>query len=292
MYDRDHLEEQKILQDCLFAACMNPKAGSFIVDLRLQRHYSLFACLTPERVTLNTIFTQIINSHFHFFDGSIQKLTEKIVTATCEIFFGIANSTDFMPTAKKFHYQFNLRDFSRIVQNMMQTQPQKYNGNPTDMVRLWVHECDRVYQDRLLVEDIPKYKEFMEKGLKQFEGKPEDYLIENNIFTSFVSLCKGHEATLLPIESMEALNKVLEDKLFEYNENVQSMNLVLFDQAMEHICRIARIIANPCGNALLIGVGGSGKQSLSKLAAYIIEYEVARIMVSTTYNMNDLKNDL
>jgi dynein heavy chain len=37
------------------------------------------------------------------------------------------------------------------------------------------------------------------------------------------------------------------------------MNLVLFDQAMEHITRIGRIIALDAGNSLLVGVGGSGK---------------------------------
>ena len=54
---------------------------------------------------------------------------------------------------------------------------------------------------------------------------------------------------------------MLEDKLYEYNEtsSLGAMDLVLFNQAMEHISRIARIIAEPCGNALLVGVGGSGK---------------------------------
>jgi hypothetical protein len=35
----------------------------------------------------------------------------------------MAMSPQFMPTAAKFHYQFNLRDFAKIVQNMLLAQP-------------------------------------------------------------------------------------------------------------------------------------------------------------------------
>jgi len=61
---------------------------------------------------------------------------------------------------------------------------------------------------------------------------------------------------------------------------------------MEHICRISRIIDLPVGNALLVGVGGSGKQSLTKLSAFILGYDVIRIVVTTNYTMMDLKTDI
>mmetsp|Transcript_20734 Transcript_20734/g.31852 ORF Transcript_20734/g.31852 Transcript_20734/m.31852 type:complete len:370 (+) Transcript_20734:8490-9599(+) len=61
---------------------------------------------------------------------------------------------------------------------------------------------------------------------------------------------------------------------------------------MEHISRIARIISLPVGSALLVGVGGSGKQSLAKLSSFILGYDVVRIVVTSNYNMNDLKTDI
>jgi dynein heavy chain len=46
----------------------------------------------------------------------------------------------------------------------------------------------------------------------------------------------------MPIIDMDDLKRVLEDKMAEYNENVASMDLVLFSIACEHIARICRII--------------------------------------------------
>jgi dynein heavy chain len=56
VYDRDHLEDKKYLVDIMFTGCMNPKSGSFIIDLRLTRHSTLVACLTSEREILKTIY--------------------------------------------------------------------------------------------------------------------------------------------------------------------------------------------------------------------------------------------
>jgi len=70
------------------------------------------------------------------------------------------------------------------------------------------------------------------------------------------------------------------------------MDLELFEDAMKHVCRISRIIANPSGHALLVGVGGSGKQSLSRLAAYICNYQTMSITISASYGINELKTDL
>lgn len=54
-------------------------------------------------------------------------------------------------------------------------------------------------------------------------------------------------------------------------------------------CRISRILEAPYGNALLVGVGGSGKQSLCRLAAFLSSLEVFQITLRKGYGINDLK---
>jgi dynein heavy chain len=70
------------------------------------------------------------------------------------------------------------------------------------------------------------------------------------------------------------------------------MKLVMFLEACDHVSRICRVLRQPQGNALLLGVGGSGRQSLSKLSTFMSNYKIYQIEVIKGYSMRDWRDNL
>ena len=94
--------------------------------------------------------------------------------------------------------------------------------------------------------------------------------------------------------SLSTARQIVMDFLGRYNDANPSkrMNLILFDDALRHLLRISRIIGTPRGSALLIGVGGSGKQSLTRLAAFVAKQELFQITLTRNYNLTSLLDNL
>lgn len=77
----------------------------------------------------------------------------------------------------------------------------------------------------------------------------------------------------------DKLAKIMEDVNDDYNLTYPTqMNLVFFKDCMQHMCRAARVFAQPRGNSMLVGVGGSGRSSCARLCSHLAEmgkYEIA-----------------
>eukprot|EP01042_Synura_sphagnicola_P000006 gene6-7_t len=94
--------------------------------------------------------------------------------------------------------------------------------------------------------------------------------------------------------SLESIKVRVREFLNKYNDAypTKAMNLILFDDAMRHLLRISRCLGMPKGSMLLVGVGGSGKQSLTRLASYCAGYQTFQINMSKSYNINSFLDDL
>ncbi|XP_071672595.1 dynein axonemal heavy chain 9 isoform X6 [Patagioenas fasciata] len=291
-YDRTKLSLKEIT-NVQYVSCMNPTAGSFTINPRLQRHFCVFALSIPGQDALSRIYSTILTQHLTSgnFSGAVQKSAQQLVALALGLHQKVAAT--FLPTAIKFHYIFNLRDFSNIFQGLLFSTPECLQ-HPQDLVKLYLHESNRVYRDKMVEEkDYGTFDKIQLETVKKLYDDIEETLEQTKRMNIYCHFAKGvGEPSYRPVPTWEELNKILVEALDSYNEVNAAMSLVLFEDAMCHVCRINRILESPRGNALLVGVGGSGKQSLTRLAAFISSLELFQITLRKGYGIPDLKADL
>ncbi|CAE8619847.1 unnamed protein product [Polarella glacialis] len=291
-YNRKELKKFDIT-DTIMASAMGPPGGgrSFITE-RLKRHYNVLAYPDLQDESISQIFRTIAEYFFFQFDDSVRSLIPRMIESTLNIFK--QGLTDLLPTPAKSHYLFNLRDIWRVFLGLCSLNSKK--ANTTDVViRCWCHEIQRIFGDRLT--DKPDL-EWMTKQIESelrvnFEvGVSQIYVRDRLLFASFLNQ-DAEVRYYEEVTDLKAMKEVIEEYLEEYNSvSPLQMALVMFLDACEHCTRICRVLSQPSGNALLLGVGGSGRQSLTRLSTYMNENECFQIEVAKGYGMAEFKDDV
>ncbi|XP_051721899.1 dynein axonemal heavy chain 11 [Ctenopharyngodon idella] len=290
-YDRQKLTVKDI-HNTHYVCCMNPTSGSFTINPRLQRHFTVLAVSTPSRETLSSMFGPILGFHLQRlpFIPAVVSSGRAVVRAAVALHDRVLQH--FLPTSIKFYCLFNLWDLSRLFQGLLFSRPECVRQG-ADLVRLWIHESRRVYSDRFSEpSDLQLFHRFQMDIARQTSEEMEEEAVLQEPLIYLHSSVGSAEPSYMPIAGWEQLSCILNEALGGYNELHPAMNLVLFQEAMQHVCRISRILACPRGHALLVGVGGSGKQSLTRLAAHLSNMEVFQPTLSKGYSIQDLKVDL
>jgi dynein heavy chain len=293
LYDRGKELNWKFIKDFQFMVSMGtPGGGRSDIDPRFASLFSVFNITFPKESSLMTIYSSIINGHTSIFSDDVKSSALKLTGLTLNLFSEI--SKNLLPTPSKFHYIFNLRDISRIYEGLCLSTPDHFETSK-QFIRLWRNEAMRVFHDRLVSDTDKDYVNKLVNRivLDSFE-RDEEYITKNPIlFGDFRHALQEESARIYEdLLDFDAIRSIFTEILQEYNEKFNKMNLVLFEDALDHITRIHRVIRLNRGHALLVGVGGSGKQSLTKLAAYTAGYTVYEIVLSRGYGEAEFRDNL
>ncbi|MEW5313906.1 MAG: hypothetical protein WDW38_005438 [Sanguina aurantia] len=292
-YSRDNTFRK--MDECLFVAAMGP--------LR--------------------IFSTILGWHLakETFLQDIQDLQSSVVDATLDVYRVVMSQL--LPTPTKSHYTFNLRDISRVMQGFLMLKPGQLGlaGNDArdKYMRLWTHEILRVFYDRLVDnKDRAWFLGHVRAALTdRFEsnfdelfthlreaGAPAPSSSDDGIHVEDVRRCffgdymdaSNEEPAARSYDEVTDITLLfarVEESLVDHNAtSKRPMSLAVFLYAVEHVSRCCRVLKQPGSHMLCVGVGGSGRQSLSRLAAFMCGMRAFQIEVSKSYTSVEWREDL
>ncbi|KAM3857822.1 dynein axonemal heavy chain 2 [Diretmus argenteus] len=290
-YDRQKQTPKCVKNMSLLASMGPPGGGRTHISGRLQSRFNLINMTFPNESQIKRIYSTMINQKLQPFEEEVKPIGEVLTQATLELYYAI--TARFLPTPYKMHYLFNLRDISKVFQGLLRAHRDIHDSKHS-IIRLWIHECFRVFSDRLVDHsDMDAFVGLLTEKLGSLFNLPYHNICPNKqppVFGDFLREPHVYEDLL----DSKSLKSFMETHLEDHNltPGVVPMNLVLFRDAIEHITRVVRVISQPRGNMLLVGVGGSGRQSLSKMAASICDYQVFQVEVTKQYRKQEFREDI
>eukprot|EP00792_Barthelona_sp_PAP020_P009044 TRINITY_DN3265_c0_g7_i1.p1 TRINITY_DN3265_c0_g7~~TRINITY_DN3265_c0_g7_i1.p1 ORF type:complete len:3985 (+),score=1167.19 TRINITY_DN3265_c0_g7_i1:38-11956(+) len=283
-------------------ACAPPGGGRSSTTGRLLRHFTVLSLPEPSDKSLFKIFSNIANGHFaaHEFNKNVLSVVDELINCTIELYRSV--SLNLRPTPSKSHYTFNIRDLSKVIQGLLNAFKLDMKTRE-DFAKLWIHESLRQFHDRLVIDsDRTWFKEQLLSLLRKYSSIFWNFeevfdTNENNVdpilFGDIMTDVDEEERPYRSVPSLETVTNRLISILDDYNyHSTSGMDLVFFKDAVEHFMRISRILRQPRGNALLVGVGGSGKQSLTRLACFANGFECFEVELKKNYGLNEFREDL
>ena len=140
--------------DISFLASMGSIASGRTVSTRYLRHYVIHFADNYSKDTMFNIYSNIVQWFFiktkqPAFTDKVVTFKEQLINSTVQMYHEVSNN--FKATPAKTHYQFNLRDISRVFLGISRANGRTIKSDE-DLIKLWIHECERIFKDRLVDE--------------------------------------------------------------------------------------------------------------------------------------------
>lgn len=131
----------------LMASMGPPGGGRQSISGRTLSRFHLINMTFPAESQIVRIFGTMLSQHTTDLDQDIKAITRDLTDCTILLYTNVIEKM--LPTPTKLHYLFNLRDISKIFQGLLRSNKEAQSTKAA-FLRLWIHECFRVFYDRLI----------------------------------------------------------------------------------------------------------------------------------------------
>mmetsp|Transcript_21619 Transcript_21619/g.15864 ORF Transcript_21619/g.15864 Transcript_21619/m.15864 type:complete len:349 (+) Transcript_21619:1203-2249(+) len=267
-----------------------PGGGRAEISKRIMSKFHIINYTVPAEAQMKKIFETIVSHKFHNFEEEIKGLSEFLALGTINLFNAIQEN--FLPSPAKSHYVFNMRDISKVFQGIYLADKAFYETKE-HIIKLWSHEVLRVFSDRLIsFEDRDIFKGYLQDQLSMhFQMDYKEHCQTNGVDAVFVDFLNENMKVYEEVTDFAKLRDYLNEKLEQYNATPKfvKMDLVLFRDAITNVAKIYRVLNLKRGHAFLVGVGGSGRHSLTRLSAYISEMNIYQLEVTKGFQLKNFR---
>lgn len=269
-----------------FVGACNPPTdpGRKPLSLRFLRHVPIIYVDYPGETSLKQIYSTFNRAMLRLVPplrAHSEKLTNVMVS------FYLRSQARFTQDMQP-HYIYSPRELTRWVRGICEAIRPLGSLTIEELVRLLAHEALRLFQDRLVEETERKWTDeniddvikqnFTDIDLSSALARP--ILYSNWLKRDYVAIDR------------EELREFTKARLKEFCEEELDVELVLFNEVLDHVLRIDRVFRQPQGHLLLIGVSGAGKTTLSKFVAWMNGLSIFQIKVHNRYTAVNFDDDL
>lgn len=288
LYNRDELFWYNI--DNLTIVASGISQGH--VTPRFTSRFTILSLPAPSDAVLTRIFSEILNKFLSGgFVDPVVAMSDNIVRASVVFYRKI--KVELLPTPSRSHYTFNLRDITRVFNGITMSNINSLS-DPKSFVKLWFHENLRVFGDRLVDK---KDRDLLQSSM--YEVAKSQLHVKDEISSFFgeepliwTDLLKGYGADPAQRSYQESVSMMQLSAALKTFAEIYRTPIVLFQQCIEHVNRIVRCLRQPLGHMLLVGMGGTGKRTIARFAAFVAELEIFEPQPGKEYRIQEFRNDL
>ncbi|KZT42722.1 dynein heavy chain [Sistotremastrum suecicum HHB10207 ss-3] len=274
------------LERVQFVGACNPPTDPGRVPLthRFLRHAPLVMVDYPGEVSLKQIYGTYNRAVLRVMP-TLRAYGEPLTDAM--VSFYLASQQRFTADVQA-HYIYSPRELTRWVRGVYEAIRPLETLSLEGLVRIWAHEALRLFQDRLVTEDE---KEWTDRQIDATVTEHFPTIDREEALSRPILFSNWTSRNYISVDR-EQLREYTKARLRVFHEEELDVQLVLFNDVLDHVLRIDRVFRQVQGHLLLIGVSGSGKTTLSRFVAWMNGLSIFQIKVSNKYTGDDFDEDL